>query len=161
METNVQGRSLRASPPQVNGGESQEETQKEDLSKLRSLDRFLGKLLDESWREISENLGGNRGRLEFSGILPLGDAGLLPFMDQPGVFLLLGPAPSLTVLTLGSSQAPMSGAISAKVSYLAQGLGCGRDGTVNDSTPMYAACISMEEEWNLVRPYWALLNRRI
>jgi len=129
-----------------------------DISVLMSLDRFLKKRLEDCWQELSNNLGGNRGRLEFSGILPLGHPGLLPYMDQPGVFLLLGPTPSLPILTIGYSQAPLSGAISAKTSYLIERQGAA---AANASTPMYTACISMEEEWSLVRPYWALLNRRI
>ena len=160
MNSNVQPRSLRGRLP-PNFRSPREEIPEEDLSKLRSLDRFLEKLLHESWREISDNLGGNRGTLEFSGILPLGDPGLLPFMDQPGVFFLLGPLPSLTVLTLGLSQAPMSGAISAKISHLAGRSAYGGNERGYGAAPAYAAFVAMEDEWNLIRPYWALLNRRI
>lgn len=133
----------------------------EDLVKVRSLNRFLGKLLEESWREICANLGGDRTALEYSGILPLRHPGLLPFMDQPGVFILLGPAPSLSVLNIGYSQAPLGGALSSKVAYFMDLNGGRRIRESTISTPMFAACISMEEEWTMVRPFWALLNRRI
>ena len=152
MKTNVEGepKSPKAFPI---GGMPQEEVRGEDISKLRSLDRFLGTLLEESWRELSGNLGGNRGELEFSGILPLGDSGLLPFMDKPGVFFLLGPTPSLAVLALGRSQAPMSWAISGKVSFLT-GRSSQNDGErAHGSVPTYSACISMEDQWNLIRPF--------
>lgn len=160
MEPTVKRKSERQDP-RPNLRAPREEIPEEELSKLRSLDRFLEKLLHESWREISDNLGGNRGTLEFSGILPLGDPGLLPFMDQPGVFFLLGPVPSLTVLTLGLSQAPMSGAISAKISHLAGRSSYGGNERGYGGAPTYAAFVAMEDEWNLIRPYWALLNRRI
>lgn len=159
MNAKSQGRFIELEPanPTATG---QLNIPEEDLVKVRSLNRFLRKLLEESWREICANLGGDRAALKYSGILPFGHPGLLPFMDQPGVFILLGPAPSMSILNIGYSQAPQGSALSSKVAYF-KDPGGGGDGESTISTPTFAACVSMEEEWSMVRPFWAFLNRRI
>ena len=130
-------------------------------SALVSLDRFLAKLLEDSWLEISGNLGGGRGRIVFSGILPLKDPWLIPFMDKPGVYLLMGPIPDLRIMAIGHSQAPMASAVIGRVDQFIGGKTGSGGKEAGKSEPSYLACVSMEEEWTLVRPFWALLTRRI
>jgi hypothetical protein len=130
-------------------------------SALRSLDRFLGKLLYDSWKEMSQNLGGNRADITFSGILPLNDPGLAAFLDKPGVFILLGPTPSLEILAVGRSQAPIAAAVGGKVSHIAARAPYGTAAEGNSTTARFLACVAMEEEYHLIRPFWALLNRRL
>ncbi len=127
----------------------------------RSLNRFLGKLVGDTWRELARNLGGHRAYPEYSGICPLGDPKLLPFLDQPGVFLIFGPAPELRILFLGSSQAPLSAAVFSRISRdPASGFRWRWEGSTTHS-PTFIACIAMEEEWTLIRPFKTLLARRL
>jgi hypothetical protein len=128
-----------------------------DSAILRSLDRLVGQLIQSTWQDLSTTMGIETEPLDFSGVHPLGAARLVPYLDRPGVFLILGPLPEGRILHLGASRTAMH-------TQLNSALIPGRDwswGSRWDSeshpVPAFAACVSMDENWSLIPALRSLL----
>ena len=79
------------------------------------MDRFIGQLIQSTWRDFTSTLGIQRDPLDYSGIHPLGGVQLTPFLERPGLFLIFGSLPEIRILHLGASQAAMRGPLNSKL----------------------------------------------
>lgn len=124
---------------------------------LRSMDRFIGQLIQSTWQDFISTLGIRRDPLDYSGIHRLGADRVEPFLDQPGLFLIFGPLPEVSILHLGASQATIRGPLNSKL-IPSQDVGWGwRWDSESNPIPSYVACISMEANWTLVPSIKSLL----
>ncbi len=124
---------------------------------LRSLDRFIGQLIQSTWKDFTSTLRIQRDPLDYSGIHALGSPRLVPYLDRPGLFLVFGSLPEVRIQHLGASQTTIRGPLNSKLIP-------GPDFTRGwrwdaDSTPIpsFAACVSMEANWTLVPSVKTLL----
>jgi len=113
-------------------------------------ERLLGNCLKNSWRELAFALAGNEEQPEFSGIISLADPKLLPFLEKPGVFLIIGPEPSLPILHVGASQGPISGSLWARLEQTPGEGFVWRWEELSDPPPTFAACLTFERGWGLI-----------
>ena len=86
-------------PQVVEGPDDNEWTSRRDsgAKAVDTLNRFLGGVVRETWDDLDRALRITENTPDFSGILPLGDPALRPYLNKPGVFFILGPQPSLSL----------------------------------------------------------------
>jgi len=126
-----------------------------------SLNRFLGALVQESWDELDRALRITESLPDFSGILPLGDPSLAPYLDKPGVFFILGPPPRLSLLHIGASRGPVGLVLHSRMEQV-PGVGwVWRWEKRSDPPPTFAAIANMEEYWAFAPPLRNLLATRL
>lgn len=127
---------------------------------LRSLDRILGQLVHDTWRDLASTLSlDGKTPPGYSGIHPLGAQELKPFLERPGLFLIIGPLPEVRVLHVGSSQTAMGRSLSSKLIPGPEWTWSWRWETSRNPVPTYTACISMEGSLPLVPAMKTLLAR--
>ena len=130
-------------------------------SSLEDQNRFLAESIRGAWEDLSYALSLSEKAPEFSGILPLEDPELLPFLEKPGVFLIIGPTPGLPFLHVGAAQGPMGRNLWARLQPASfQGFAW-RWEESSDPAPTYAACIAFEEGWGLIPSLRTLLVHRL
>ncbi|MBT8396743.1 MAG: hypothetical protein KJN92_07245, partial [Gemmatimonadetes bacterium] len=71
---------------------------KADANQVETLNGFLAAMVRETWDDMDRALRITESNPDFSGILPLGDPALRPYLNKPGIFFILGPHPSLPLL---------------------------------------------------------------
>lgn len=126
-------------------------------SSLENRSRFLAERVHKAWEELSHALSLSGKDPGFSGILSLEDPELLPFLEKPGVFLIIGPTPDLPFLHVGAAQGPMGRNLWARLQPASfQGF-VWRWEEVSDPAPTYAACIAFDEGWELIPSMKTLL----
>lgn len=126
-----------------------------------SLNRFLDALVQESWDELDRALRITESLPDFSGILPLGDPSLAPYMEKPGVFFILGPPPRLFLLHIGASRGPVGLVLHSRMEQL-PGVGwVWRWEKRSDPPPTFAAIATMEDYWAFAPPLRNLLATRL
>lgn len=131
------------------------------LHRIRLAERagFLETLTRECWSELSSSLEEKGPPPEFSGIHSLRDPLLHPFLELPGVFLILGPTPDFTILHIGAAQGPMGRKVWARLEPLSLGRFAWRWEAESDPEPTYAACIVFSGNWGLIPAMKALVTR--
>lgn len=127
--------------------------------RLRERTELLEILTRESWNELSSSLEEKGPPPEFSGIHSLRDPLLLPFLELPGVFLILGPTPDFAILHIGAAQGPMGRKVWARLQPLSLGRFAWRWEAESDPAPTYAACIVFSGNWGLIPAMKALVTR--
>jgi hypothetical protein len=128
---------------------------------LRSLERFVGQLVQGTWEDLTESLGTPCDPLDFSGIHRLGAPRLLPYLEQPGVFLIFGPLPEVRILHLEASQTAMHGPLSSRLIPGPEWSWGWRWESDTSPLPTFAACAAMGGHWTLVPALKTLLARCI
>lgn len=132
-----------------------------ERSVLESMGRFLSELIVEAWGEFAAKRGIRNPAPRFSGIIPLTDPSLLPFLDLPGVFLVLGPLPEISLLHLGASQNSIGEALWIRIAPdLGQGYSW-RWEEGSSAPPAYVACVALEGGLDFIPPLHTLLARRM
>lgn len=117
---------------------------------LRSLDRFVGQLVQNTWQDLSETLRIEANPLAYSGIFPLAAPQLGPFLDEPGVFLVFGPLPEVRILHLGASQTSMRSPLTSALIPGPEWSWGWRWESESNPVPTYGACVPMQGHWALV-----------
>ena len=56
------------------------------VNPVETLNRFLGAAVRETWDDLDRALRITESFPDFSGILPLGDPALRPYLNKPGIF---------------------------------------------------------------------------
>jgi hypothetical protein len=126
-----------------------------------TLNRFLEAQVKESWVELDRALRITESNPDFSGILPLGDPSLAPYLDKPGVFFILGPAPRLSLLHIGASRGPVGLVLHSRIEQV-PGVGwVWRWERRSDPPPTFAAIATMEDYWAFAPPLRNLLATRL
>lgn len=121
-----------------------------DSAILRSLDRLVGQLIQSTWQELVDSLQSDADPVDFSGVHALGGAGLVPYLDRPGVFLIFGPLPEVRILHLGCSRTAMHSLMNlALISAPDRHRSWDRE-VATSVVPTYAACVCMEGNWSLI-----------
>ncbi len=128
---------------------------------VESLNRFLGALVRETWDDLDRALRITESNPDFSGILPLGDPALRPYLNKPGIFFILGPQPSLPLLHIGASRGPIGFVLRSRIEALPEGGYGWRRETRSDQPPTFAAIATMEDYWAFAPPLRNLLARRL
>lgn len=128
---------------------------------LRSLERFIGQLVQETWADLTRSLNGPSTPMDFSGIHRLGAPRLVPYLDQPGIFLVFGPLPEVRILHLGASQTSMHDSLNSRLIPGPEWSWEWRWETESSPVPTYAACAAMQDSWTLVPAMKTLLGRYI
>lgn len=126
-----------------------------------TLNRFLGGLVRETWDDLDRALRITENTPDFSGILPLGDPALRPYLNKPGIFFILGPLPDLPLLHVGASRGPTGFVIRSRIEERADGGFGWRWETRSDQPPTFAAIATMEEYWAFAPPLRNLLAKRL
>ena len=128
---------------------------------LEDRNRFLAERIQEAWEELSHTLSVVGRDPEYSGILPLKDPKILPFLEKPGVFLVIGPTPDLPILHVGTAQGPMGRNLWARLVPASLRGFVWRWEEESDPAPTYAACIAFDEGWGLIPSMKTLLVHRM
>ena len=126
-----------------------------------TLNRFLGALVRETWDDLDRALRITESNPDFSGILPLGDPALRPYLNKPGIFFILGPQPSLPLLHIGASRGPIGFVLRSRIEELPEGGYGWRWETRSDQPPTFAAIATMEDYWAFAPPLRNLLAKRL
>jgi hypothetical protein len=126
-----------------------------------ALNRFLGALVQEAWDDLDRALRITESTPDFSGILPLGDPSLLPYLDRPGVFFILGPHPHLPLLHIGASRGPVGPVLMSRLERCKEGSWVWRWEKRSDPAPTFAAVATMMDHWAFAPPLRDLLARRL
>jgi hypothetical protein len=126
-----------------------------------ALNRFLGALVQEAWDDLDRALRITESTPDFSGILPLGDPSLLPYLDRPGVFFILGPHPHLPLLHIGASRGPVGPVLMSRLERCKEGSWVWRWEKRSDPPPTFAAVATMMDHWAFAPPLRDLLARRL
>ena len=124
---------------------------------LRSLDRFIGQLVQSTWNDLTSTLGIDRNPPGYSGIHPLGASQLKPFLDHPGMFLVFGHLPELRILHLGASQSAIRGPLTSRLIPGPDKRWTWRWESESNPVPTFACCVSLEKNWTLVPALRTLL----
>lgn len=82
---------------------------------LKERARLVEEMARRSWDALPSGPRLTMRKLEFSGLRPLEDPLLLPFLERPGVFLILGPGPDFPILHLGATQGPIQKALETRM----------------------------------------------
>ena len=133
----------------------------EGVSAVETLNQFLGALVRDTWDDLDRAFKITENLPDFSGVLPLGDPTLLPYLNKPGVFFILGPQPSLSLLHIGASRGPIGFVIRSRIAEHAEGGFEWRWETRSDLPPTYAAIATMEDYWAFAPPLRTLLARKL
>lgn len=78
-----------------------------EITLLEAQNQLLAGHIQAAWADLSHALSAPGRDPEYSGILSLKDPTLLPILEKPGVFLVMGPTPGLPILHVGAAQGPM------------------------------------------------------
>ncbi len=128
---------------------------------IGALNRFLGAMVQETWDDLDRALRITQSLPDFSGILPLGDPSLLPYLDRPGVFFILGPHPHLPLLHIGASRGPVGTVLLSRLERCPEGGWMWRWEKRSDPPPTFAAVATMTNHWAFAPPLRDLLARRL
>jgi hypothetical protein len=126
-----------------------------------TLNRFLGGLVRETWEDLDRALRITENTPDFSGILPLGDPALRPYLNKPGIFFILGPQPALSLLHIGASRGPTGFVLRSRIEKLPDGGYGWRWESRADQPPTFAAIATMEEYWAFAPPLRNLLAKKL
>ena len=121
-----------------------------DNAILRILDRLLGQLIQSTWQDFNSNIGIGAEPLNFSGVHTLGAPRLVPYLDRPGVFLVFGPLPEVSVLHLGASKTAMRSKLNSALIPGPDWSWGWRWNAESNPLPTFAACVTMDEHWSLI-----------
>jgi hypothetical protein len=147
--------------PDAFGNVSRELTSGSGIHAIGTLNRFLEALLDETWKDLDRALRITENHPDFSGILPLGDPSLTPYLDRPGVFFILGPHPQLPLLHIGASRGPVGPVLLSRLERCRDGGWVWRWERRSDPPPTFAAVATMTDHWAFAPPLRDLLARRL
>ena len=136
-------------------------TSESGAAALDTLNRFFGSLVRETWDDLDRALRITESSPDFSGILPLGDPSLKPFLNKPGIFFILGPQPELPLLHIGASRGPIGFVLRSRIEEVPGGGFDWRRESRSDSPPTFAAVATMEEYWAFAPPLRNLLAKRL
>jgi hypothetical protein len=128
---------------------------------LDILNRFLGALVRDTWDDLDRALRITESFPEFSGIRPLGDPALKPYLNKPGIFFIFGPQPSLSLLHIGASRGPIGFVLRSRIEELPEGGYGWRWESRSEAPPTFAAIATMEEYWAFAQPLRNLLARKL
>ena len=128
---------------------------------LDTLNRHLGSLVQATWDDLDRALRITESSPDFSGILPLGDPSLKPYLNKPGIFFILGPHPELPLLHVGASRGPIGFVLRSRIEEVPGGGYDWRWESRSDSPPSFAAVATMEEYWAFAPPLRNLLAKRL
>jgi hypothetical protein len=98
---------------------------------------------------------------DFSGILPLGDPALRPYLNKPGIFFILGPQPDLPLLHIGASRGPIGFVLRSRIERQPDGRYHWRWESGSEKPPTFAAIATMEDYWAFAPPLRNLLAKRL
>jgi hypothetical protein len=126
---------------------------------LRSMERCVGQLIQSTWEDLVSTEEIHRDPLDFSGIHPLGSPCLLPYLEQPGLYLVFGPLPELRILHLEAARSTMHGALTSKLIPGPEWSWGWRWETDTNPIPTFAACVAMEDAWTYIPAMKTLLGR--
>jgi hypothetical protein len=145
----------------ASGNVSPELTSGSGIQAIGALNRFLGALVKDTWDDLDRALRITESTPDFSGILPLGDPSLLPYLDRPGVFFILGPHPSLPLLHIGASRGPVGPVLLSRLERCRDGGWVWRWERRSDPPPTFAAVATMLDHWAFAPPLRDLLAQRL
>ena len=128
---------------------------------VESLNRFLSAMVRDTWDDLDRALRITENFPDFSGILPLGDPALRPYLNKPGIFFIFGPHPALSLLHVGASRGPTGFVLRSRIEKRPDGGYGWRWETRSDDPPTFAAVATMEEYWAFAPPLRNLLERRL
>jgi hypothetical protein len=131
------------------------------VNPVETLNRFLGAVVRESWDDLDRALKITESFPDFSGILPLGDPALRPYLNKPGVFFIFGPQPRLPLLHIGASRGPIGFVLRSRIEAQADGGYGWRWESRSDQPPTFAAIATMEDYWAFAPPLRNLLAERL
>ncbi len=126
-----------------------------------SLNRFLGALVRDSWNDLDRALRITERYPDFSGILPLGDPSLRPYLDKAGIFFVLGPQPHLPLLHVGASRGPVGFVLRSRIEERPEGGYGWRWESRSEEPPTFCAVATMEDYWAFAPPLRNLLAQRL
>lgn len=126
-----------------------------------TLNRFLGALVRETWDDLDRALRITENSPEFSGILPLGDPALNPYLNKPGIFFILGPQPSLPLLHVGASRGPIGFVLRSRIEEDPEGGYGWRWESRSELPPTFVAVATMEDYWAFAPPLRNLVAKRL
>ena len=132
-----------------------------DENTVGTLNKFLGALVRETWDDLDRALRITENNPDFSGILPLGDPALDPYLNKPGVFFIFGPQPSLPLLHIGASRGPISFVLRSRLEERPEGEYGWRWESRADQPPTFAAVATMEDYWAFAPPLRNLIAKKI
>ena len=147
--------------PDASGNFSPELAPGSGIQTIGALNRFLGALVEETWDDLDRALRITESHPDFSGIVPLGDPSLLPDLDRPGVFFILGPHPHLPLLHIGASRGPVGPVLMSRLERCRDGGWVWRWERRSDPPPTFAAVATMMDHWAFAPPLRDLLARRL
>lgn len=139
----------------------QEPDREPGANTLETLNRFLGGLVRETWDDLDRALRITECFPDFSGVLPLGDPALTPYLEKPGVFFILGPQPSLPLLHIGASRGPIAFVLRSRIELRSNGEYGWRWEGRSHQPPTFAAIATMAEYWAFAPPLRNLLAKKI
>jgi len=139
----------------------EEEHRESTARTVDTLNRFLGGMVQESWDDLDRALRITHRSPDFSGIVPLGDPSLRPYLNKPGIFFILGPHPELRLLHLGASRGPIGFVIRSRIEKTEDGRFDWRWETPSEHPPTFAAIATMEDYWAFAPPLRNLLAKRL
>lgn len=126
-----------------------------------ALNRFLGAIVKDTWDDLDRALRITENLPDFSGILPLGDPALRPYLNKPGIFFIFGPQPSLPLLYIGASRGPIGFVLRSRIEeHPDGGFGWRWEGR-SDQAPSFAAVATMEEYWAFAPSLRNLLAKKL
>jgi hypothetical protein len=131
------------------------------VAAVETLNRFLGAAVRETWDDLDRALRITESIPEFSGILPLGDPTLRPYLNKPGIFFILGPQPALPLLHIGASRGPIGFVLRSRIEERPEGGYGWRWESRSDQPPTFAAIATMEDYWAFAPPLRNLLAKRL
>ncbi|NNM06439.1 MAG: hypothetical protein HKO65_15205 [Gemmatimonadetes bacterium] len=134
---------------------------KADANQVETLNGFLAAMVRETWDDMDRALRITESNPDFSGILPLGDPALRPYLNKPGIFFILGPQPSLPLLHIGASRGPIGFVLRSRIEELPEGGYGWRRETRSDKPPTFVAIATMEDYWAFAPPLRNLLAKRL
>ena len=135
--------------------------QEPGVSTVETLNRFLEALVRDTWDDLDRALKITENLPDFSGILPIGDPTLQPYLNKPGIFFILGPQPSLPLLHIGASRGPIGFVLRSRIEERSEGGYGWRWESRSDQPPTFAAIATMEDYWAFAPPLRNLLARKL
>ena len=136
-------------------------TQGSGANPVEALNRFLGAMVRDTWDDLDRALHITENLPDFSGILPLGDPALRPYLKKPGVFFILGPHPTFPLLHVGASRGPIEFVLRSRIEEYPEGGFGWRWETRSNPPPTFAAIATMEDYWAFAPPLRNLLAKKL
>ncbi len=130
-------------------------------SAVDALNRFLATLVQETWEDLDRALRITENNPDFSGILPLGDPALQPYLAKPGIFFIMGPQPQLSLLHIGASRGPIGLVLHSRIERHPEGGWGWRWEKRSEAAPTFLAVATMEDYWAFAPPLRNLLAKRL